>query len=268
MSHDNIKLPSLPFLTREMLKFGGDAKIELQINSQSDATTSCLIRGLTREGPFIYNHIPTNNSIIKTENFPIPDFPIMMTVTDGDGVLIQGQTFITMRLLINGDVYQELCAGWVYRQKALSYPDTNASDLRPGGGFLGTETVADPAAGAEASITVPSGEVWRLMAFRVTLVSDATSTNRRVHLVVTDGTNDLINHIGQDNQPASLTKKYSFNTHGFSDTGGQDDDVQIAIAQDLTIPSGFTLETQTVNLQAGDNFGAPIAYIERYFTPA
>lgn len=251
-----------------MLAFEHAASFSLQVNSQSDATTSCLIRGFTSEGPFVFTHIPTNNSIIKTETFRIPDFPIMLTVTDGDGVLIQGQTFITIRLLINGDVYQELCAGWVYRQKALAYPATNQVDMRPGGGFLATESSANPAAGAEISLTVPAGEVWHIKGYGFTLVTDGNAANRNPHVIFTVGGSVIFKAWNETDQTASVTGVYSGGDFGDGISSADSNDFRHNIPSNIVMQNPDTITTLTDAILVGDNLSAMAVRFERYFTPA
>ena len=121
---------------------------------------------------------------------------------------------------------------------------------------------ADPAAGAEVSVTVPGGAIWIVQSLVVALVNDATAISRTVHLTMDDGTT-VFCRIGQaDNQIAGQTNTYSW----VRDFGGRrglvvGQTIQNGFPQ-LPLLSGMRIRTATVNLQAGDNFGAPVLYVQ------
>jgi len=262
------QLPQLPFLTREMLKFGNNSTISLRLSTQSDASISLIVKGITREGVFNFRQIPTNDSILTISEFRIPDIPIFVSVVDIDGVLAQGQTFCRLSLMLDGEIIHEFASGWVYTQKSISWPGGENQDLRPDGGFLGEEVSADPAAGSEISITVPAGEIWKINAIRYQLTTDANVASRTPHLIFTLPTSTIIDLYNAANQQASSTKKYSYAPTGNPIDTQSDDDFFTSIPQNLMLLPTSTITTETVAIQAGDNYSAMSVYIERFFTPA
>lgn len=118
----------------------------------------------------------------------------------------------------------------------------------------------DPAAGAEIADTVDAGKRWRILAARLSLVTDATASNRRVHLQFADTATVLFNKASSADQTASLTLNYNMAIGG-SDRGVTDTDLESGLP-DFALGPGYVIQTNTTNLQAGDNYGAPIYLIE------
>ncbi|MCI0557322.1 MAG: hypothetical protein MN733_02425 [Nitrososphaera sp.] len=263
-----VETTSFPFLTRKMLSFEHNAVFGLRIAVQSSVTSPIVIRGLTREGVFAFQLSPTADSAIVNTNFRIPDIPIALSVVDLAAVLVQGETFVTVSLTINGDVVQQLMSGWVYNQKALSWPVISGDDQRPGGGRLLTITGDNPAAGAECSDTVPSGQIWKIHIARLNLVADATAANRLIHLVLNDGTTDYADFFTTIAHTASENKFYTFSSAATNSEGSQDNDIAAVFPEFIWLPEAHIIKTETTAIQAGDNYAAPIYMVERFFTPA
>ena len=132
-------------------------------------------------------------------------------------------------------------------------------DLGPEGVILIVTTEADPAAGAEVSVTVPGRAVWELISFRSTLVTDATVTGREPHLILGDGETTFIEVDNAFTVSASTTRRL----HWFqgSDTNSGFDMDQAPMPDHVLLLPGWTVGTITPNLQAGDNYGAPVLYV-------
>jgi uncharacterized Ntn-hydrolase superfamily protein len=72
-------------------------------------------------------------------------------------------------------------------------------------------TVANPAAGADFTATVPAGEFWIVLAVAALLTSDATVQNRTVKLIIDNGTDTLFQGGNSGTgQQASVAGQYSF----------------------------------------------------------
>lgn len=130
------------------------------------------------------------------------------------------------------------------------------------GGVLKVVNGADPAAGAECQDTVPAGKVWRLISVLLTLVTNATVANRRVHMTLDDGATVWYRRGSNATQAASLTQNYQF-----AGEAGEAAVRDLFAADPLPIfdlPAGSRISTVTVNKDAGDNYGAPKYYIEEF----
>lgn len=116
--------------------------------------------------------------------------------------------------------------------------------------------IADPAAGAELSVTVPGQETWVVESVRFQLVTDATVQLRQVRLTATDGTVEYFRTLHADDHPQSITAVHSaFN----GSSPGGDDTKGLLLAwptHGLVLPPGHVLATSTLNIAAGDQFSA------------
>ena len=254
-----------PFTVRDMLAFQHGAAFSLRITSQSTLANILIIRGMTSEGSFAFMHTTTGDSQQSIQEFRMTDVPIWVTVMDKDGTIIPGQTYITLSVVINGDILFELCSGLVYRQKSISWPYNNSQDMRPLGGQILSTGSSNPAAGAEASLTVPSGQIWRLIAMDITLVNAATAGSRRVHFEITMAGNTTIHLISPTDQIISETKIYSCANHSIPTVNGHSNDILVGLPANIFLRADDTIETATVNLAAGDNFGALNITVEQFF---
>lgn len=127
---------------------------------------------------------------------------------------------------------------------------------------------SDPAAGVEISVTVPAGEIWLLESLIVTLVTDATVTNRYVSLAFDDGTTEYGRVIVAAAQAESLTMRKSFlRGLGSENTGVLTIGSQASLPDFALLP-GHRIRSITTNLQAGDNFGAPVLYVVKHYRNA
>lgn len=256
---------SLPFLTRDMLAFKHGLALKLRVSTRSTVATKLKIRGFTREGFFTFSHTPTSDSVVKDETFNIPDFPIWASITDEQGGYVQGSCYASLSLLLNDDKLFELCHGLVYRAKSVSFPNTFSTDIRPAGGNIKKFTGTNPTANAELSDSVTSGQAWRLMSVRFTLVTDATVVNRRVHFTVSTGGVVVLDAFSEVEQTASQTINYTCAPFGALPDSADDNDILIPIPPDLIVTGGIVLGTSTTGRVAGDDFSAPSFFVEQWF---
>lgn len=248
-----------------MLQFEHGAVFQLRILGQSNTTVTLTIRGLTREGPFSFKHTIITGSAVTAQDYKIPDIPIMLTVENDTQNLYQNDCYIAASLLLNGDKLHELCSGFVYRQKSISWPYSNTVDIIPGHGRFKSIEGLNPAAGAECSMSVPADQVWHVLYFYVQLVTDATVANRRTHLVFNNNNGPYIEAFSSVDQAASLTRNISAAQFGHVPDEIDDNDIIIPIPQNMWLLGESQIATATVNKQAGDNYGKPIVLVEQYF---
>lgn len=258
--------PSLPFLTRSMLAFEQAVTFALRVDMQADTVATLSLRGMTREATFEYKATTAANSLITTATFALSDIPIMVTIEDTARALSQGSAFVTISLMANGVVVQQLVSGYLYAQKALSWPNTQQVDLRPGGGRLTAVSGPDPAAGISAEITVPAGEVWLLKNATVAFVTGAAVANRRVYIEINTPEGGLITAIAQTVHTASDAQFYTFAPQGNGVDAIANFDHQVSMPSDVWISAGGFIDFSAAAIQAADNFGTPTVYIEKFFT--
>ncbi len=255
---------NLPFLSRDMLAFRHGLSLKLRVITQSRLSSALTIRGMTKEGVFTLKHIPTNDSLIKIEDFIISDFPIFVSVTDEANFYVQGAVFATIQLVANDDVICQLASGMVYGQKSLSYPAGNSIDQRPGGGLLTQVSVTTPGVGANWSSTVPNGQIWKIKSLGFTFVTSATVANRRPQISFTKSSTSIYCFNDID-QTASLTGYYSLNATSSMPDRLDNSVYLIGMPPEILLTAGDIIQSETTNLQVGDQMSFIRIQLEQYF---
>lgn len=259
------KFPPVPFLIRKMLSFEHGMTIGLRVTTQAASAEILTIKGLTREGPFTLRHQTVATGDRTTEDFRLPDIPISISVFDLSAFFVQGACYASLALTINEDIIQPLGSGLVYIQHPLTWPPPLSQDWRPGGGQLRSVSSADPAAGAEISLSVDTNFTWRILGISYTLVTDATVANRTPHLVFENTAGLQLGFFAKATQPASTTVKYSCMPIGGAEILSSGIFTMIPIPKGFLMDHAFTIRTETVNLKAGDNYSLMEVWVEQFF---
>lgn len=258
------EIPVLPFLVRDMLDFEHASTIAIRVTHQATEIGPLTIRGITREGVFTFTTTTQNNVLPISEDFRITDIPVFVSVLGTGTEFVQGQVFVSLSLIINGDRILELCSGLVTVVSGISYPAQATSDQIPGRGNFRVVEGSDPAAGAECTITCPTGVLWHVKSFMVIFTTSATVASRRPHLVFTLGGLAQISAFSSVDQLLSLSRQYSFAKYGSIADEIDDDDILVSLPEDIWMIPGDTVVTQTVGIQATDNYGSPRIAIEEW----
>lgn len=255
-----------PFITRQMLSFEHGVEFKLKLTTQTDDVATITVRGMTREGIFTFSAVTDGLSSPQTFTFAIPDIPIMVSVLSDTSGLLQGQCFATLALMANSDVLNTLCSGFIYGGKGISWPSQNIADQTPGRGLIFTEDTADPAAGSNFSINVPTGETWRIHAIQFRFVTSATVASRRVRVRATTGQLGFgIVSLIQTDQTASTTLDYSCAPYGQMVDEIDSSDAFIIIPNELWVVSGGSISSSIRNIQAGDQVSNVELIVEKFF---
>lgn len=126
---------------------------------------------------------------------------------------------------------------------------------------------ADPAANAEASVAVPTGKHYELLAVTVVLAQGATQTPQPL-LVIDDGTNVLFEGFGASAaMSASTTCRFTWAPGlPLSAPVGSGANVHATapIPEGLVLPAGFRVRTSTLGLGANSDYGVPTLYVAEY----
>ena len=116
-----------------------------------------------------------------------------------------------------------------------------------------TISIANPAAGADWSISVPAGMQWRLRSVRAQLVSSATVANRAVNLSLKDDAGNVIALLPAPAvQAASLTNSYTFAQGASALSVGTSQSA--AAPKDMVLGDSYTIASSTGAIQAGDQW--------------
>lgn len=259
------ELNDFPFLTRKMLDFEHGTAFDLEVNVTSPGSLGTLkITGATKAGPFSFEVEPTGG-IAETFTLNVPDVPIFTTAHVSSNVVTYGDMWVSVYLRANQVRILKMYAGYVTTLNALAWPypaTVGETKDRPAFAVLGTNA---PAAGAEATITVPAGEMWRVHSVTMSLVTSSTVANRRVHLTMGGGAGvRRLRMFGAQDQAASLTYNYFF--QGVPNVADEFDNnvVQVAIPTGVMLYAGNVIQTVTTNIQAGDDFGTVTAWGELF----
>jgi len=125
---------------------------------------------------------------------------------------------------------------------------------------------ADPAAGANVTITVPAGKTWRVICGAVQLVTSGDAANRYFTLKLTDPDGNTVYRAGEDTAiTASKTVDISLNP-------GVQNDVDLTNALVVAfgvptkwiLPPGSVLSSVITNLHANDNLGKLFLLVEEW----
>lgn len=237
---------------------------QLRLETYSDAARTYIIRGHATGGPFAEAVVTNATRALSTDDFEIHGLPVSLEIKTTTGGVRRGQLFVRASLLLDGEPVQVLCAGYVTSSRYLSYPPSLVEDPLEGPGYVHLVTGTDPAAGAEVDETVPTNVRWRLISLRLTLVTDATVQNRTVHVQFTDGTTNYAYIRGPANQAASETRHYDVYEGAARETAFVGTHIMYPLPERMLLFQGHHIETDTSNLQAGDNWGAPQMLVEEW----
>lgn len=258
-------IPSFPFLTRDMLKFGRSSKLEIQLATMSAVTTTVTCRIVDREGQRAFSFRNDGGGVDQSTNFTISEIPLFLALVSDDATIQQGDVYAVARLLINGQLVYTFAAGYVSRHTPVCWPPAGGTPVIPGRGGIRLIAGANPAAGAEISHTVPDGQLWHLLAMSATLVTDATVQTRQGSFVFTMPSGPTIISVAPSTQIASLTRIYSAAVFGATITSVSFGFIQMNIPRSLYLHGGTVITSSTLLLQAGDNWGVPSFLVEQLY---
>lgn len=130
---------------------------------------------------------------------------------------------------------------------------------------LSVESVsgANPAAGIECSITVPTGEKWLLLGVSVANVQAGAGSSWPT-LIVDDGTNIIwAAKAGTAAQAVSTTCQYSWSPSSPLTIAGATTAVAATgpLAEGMVLPAGYRIRTVTVGIGANTDYGVPWAAV-------
>ena len=184
-----------------------------------------------------------------------------------------GACYVRVRLLRGAAagvylVSQTMAAGYVVMGSGLSWPYPRFVGPCEGPGRLRLITGTDPAAGAQVLEVVPAGVRWRLLAVRAVLITNATVVDRYVLLCMEDGTptrwwasSPVVA------QPASIGYTYQWTLGLNAGVGPLAFLPRDVLPGGVTCPAGWRILTDAYGFQAGDNWMAPVLYVEEWVEP-
>lgn len=210
--------------------------------------------------PFRFDFIPTSLRAVSTFTTALGEgflLNVNAQSTIGTAFPFRGQTFCTVDLLRGGSAnpfrVTVLFADYLTDGNALAWPQGQIRQSIEGPGWVQSLGVANPAAGANWSVTVPTNARWLVRGITFTLTTSATVATRTVEVNLTDGVNQLQVFPAFNTQAASLGFRYNANSTTANVTTDTTQ-IQIPIYADLRMVAGWVLSTTTVNIQVGDQY--------------
>lgn len=258
----------LPFVTRKMLAFEQGTSFGIQIRCWSILATTLRLSGFTKEGPFSFNFPVIVSGGSQVFNFALPDVPIGISLLAATNSGIKGEIFAVATMTMDGIAIQQLASGYVWSSGVFTWPAPAGENA----GYDKFETLliesADPAAGAEATITIDNQQTWKLHSAVITLVTDATVATRQVKLLITPFlATQGYTMFSTATQTAAQTRRYNFIGAQQAVTSNDGLRFIIPIPSPILMSQSAVISTLTEGLQAGDNFGKLSLQIERFWLP-
>ncbi len=226
-----------------------------------------------------FNHtlVSASDRTVTSENFGHVEengYVVRATVAAITAVK-RGQTFVELATIDTNERTQDILSrDYLHSNNQLTL-DVLRNSLE-GRGFIRTVTGANPDAGNDPIDAVPANARWRLLTYSCVLVADATSTNRTPNLVVDDGASANRRFVLEAGVviTASQTRTimHQIGSNDVNGTGvnfADQDNAENVVVTDMMPPQSDLVEEDrvrlsTTNLQAGDDYAAPIFQVEEW----
>jgi len=163
---------------------------------------------------------------------------------------------------------QLIAAGYATTRAGLAWPYPRYQNPVEGAGRLRIITGTDPAPGNEILEAVPTGVRWRLLGIQALMYTSVTVATRYVTLQFADGSGTVWFR-GADLLAQTVTQwgVYNWAIGVPARVGVLAGLVQDALPDGITLPAGWRWQTNTGNMQPGDNWYAPVYYVEEWVEP-
>lgn len=209
---------------------------------------------------FRHDLIPATNRTLST-----------LTRSLGEGWLVDGAVQVTGGNPAHGQCYaivslqrgdtgalqvlSALARDYITANQRLGIVNNEFTGMADGAGALISVTGATPAAGAEISETMPTNTRRELIALRFSLVTSVAVANRFPQLILDDGANELTRIVVSAAEPASQTNFHSYG-QGYP-VVTQQTGFLLPLPVNIRLGSGYRIRTNTISLQAADQYSAP-----------
>ena len=248
--------------------------IQLNLSStNASATVNFEGRMLTLAG----NVVPWKEAVVITV---VGNQTAKVTVLTS-GWIIGFNVYVSVGTVLDGQIKTsvEITRGSgasITRVMSLAAGDiTNTRSLGLGGftspsgvGTAATPTVvtvapADPAAGAEFSLTVTAGQVWEIQAVKLFFTTAVAAATREVSLIFDDGVNILFRQVAAVSQIASLGYSYNCSQFGAYYSPVVTNTYLVPISRPI-LAGGSRIRTFTTGLQGADQYSTNTVSYRQY----
>jgi hypothetical protein len=250
---------------RDQLSFNIGATFQLVLRLTSTETDAIEVRGMTKEGPFVFTQVPNGTGTPETFTFNIPDIPIGVSVALAPGIADARHYYGQLFLNVNGNRLFSLAQGSIGVGYSIAWPhQLPITDPQLFGPPQSIE-ITTPAAGEEVGTNVPNGQYWELLGIRFRLVTDANAADRTVQLQLGNIDAPFVNRTNTATIQANETTRMLWLPNGTTAVLTANELHEIALPMGIFIPAGGSIITVTTNIQAGDQYDEIIVYARRRF---
>lgn len=135
----------------------------------------------------------------------------------------------------------------------------------PGTGTFVKYTIADPAVATDFTVTVPAGQFWRLINIKFYIDTDANGANRRIIIFSPDSGTGEWSICGSEAVVANEIWAVNFEFPGGGSVSRKAGDVyNQAAGMNLYLNAGDKIQSNILNIQAGDQISDVVITIERW----
>jgi hypothetical protein len=254
-------------------EFTGTDYLRLTVhNSQAGAVVAVHYRVQRPDGEVTANRqfmTPATDRSATTLEFGIgKGFLLNVSVFASSGQPKIGQTFASLRVIrglgASSTVLGTVVQGYVTSTQDLGWPGSPLSDSISGGGVHRTIVGTDPGATTEFAETVPTGARWEVLTVYNGLTTSAVAGTRTPRLILDDGSVEIARIANPLTIAQSDTNLFQWQA-GATPDGTSDPDIGIAVLPSPTILlAGHRLRSSTGNMQAGDNWSAPVLTVREW----
>lgn len=241
------------------------------LTGSTGQTLQCQGRWMRPDGvvvPFQYQLVlPSNRTTVG------------LTMALGEGYLLSAcvtiitpgsaltQTFALLFLQRPGPsaagFVQLLTAGTLRVNGFLTYPGGRADLPTDGKGYMRSVQQANPGAGADWTMVVPTNARWRLNSLNAQLATAVAAATRIPQFIIDDGVNILYAVEPVTGEIASSTEQYSLGP-GASTTDGAGTASVLPAPDGIYLFGGWRIRTVTAAIQAADQWSNIFASVEEW----
>ena len=252
----------------------GDRLWVVAWNAMPNSFVAVHVRLLLPNGKISMNlyNMPLTDDRARNELFIplVESFLLSVTVTPGP-VMPPGSCWVRVLLLNGGgsaiSYPQGIVGGYIAKGGALTWPYPRFQNPVEGPGRLRIITGTDPPPGWEINEVVPVGARWRLLAMRATVVTSAVVSDRYTSLYFDDGLTTWYNSAPLAVRTAGVNGDYDWGIGVAPRNGPPTGFFQDALPDGITLAAGWRFHTNTIGRDVGDDWGAPVYYVEEWVEP-
>jgi hypothetical protein len=263
---------SFPFYTT-----GEDALRMVSYNAAAGVRLKLNVRLLDASGkatPDSWDHIANTDRSAKTDDFPLSGQTLLnMTVFAAAGAPLMGQTFVIVQLIrgigASAIVLGTILQGYVTVTQAQGWPGSPVQTSLESGGYYRRIIGTVPLAGVDLAEVCPTGARWELLEVFLSLQNSAAVANRIVALGL--WRNNSMSFLQPCDTPATASQNSSY----FASSAPKQPAVFDGFTHRNALPlppttilhAGDSFLTNTVGLQAGDQFNNPYYFVREWLEP-